>query len=77
MSNSIKIHINRKFHIPLSQIVKVVQKKNGGTWVYYNNPHFAHPRVAIHKGEARSLMLVINTALVMRMEPQMQLVVEE
>jgi len=72
-----KIKINRKFQIPLSQIIKVVQKKNGKTWVYYNSPTFAHPRIAIHKGEARSLMLVINTAKVLRMEPQMKLVVEE
>jgi hypothetical protein len=71
------IHVNRKFKIPLSKIVKVVQKKSGKTWVYYSDPHFAHPRVAIHKGEARSLMLVINTAKVLRMEPQMKLVVEE
>jgi len=75
--SDVKIHVNRKFKINLSQIIKVVQKKSGKTWVYYNSPTFAHPRIAIHKGEARSLMLVINTALVMKMQPQMQLVVEE
>jgi hypothetical protein len=73
----VKIHINRKFKVNLSQIIKVVQKKSGKTWVYYNHPHFVHPRIAIHKGEARSLMLVVNTALIMQGKRQMSLVVEK
>ena len=73
----VKIHVNRKNKIPLSKIVKVVQKKSGKTWVYYQDPTFAHPRIAIHKGEARNLLLVINTALIMQMKPQMKLIVEE
>lgn len=71
------VHINRKHKIPLSKIVKVVQKKNGKVWVYYNDAKFAHPRIAIHKGEARNLLMVINTALIMKQRPIMKLKVEE
>lgn len=75
--SDVQIHVNRKFKIPLSQIIKVVQKKSGKVWVYYKDAKFAHPRIAIHKGEARSLMLVINTPLIMKQKPIMKLEVEE
>jgi hypothetical protein len=75
--SDVKIHVNRKFKVNLSQIIKVVQKKSGKTWVYYNSPNFVHPRIAIHKGEARSFMLVVNTALIMQGKRQMVLEVEK
>jgi len=65
MSNPIYIHINRKFKIPLDSIVKVIQKRHGKVYVYFNDGKSARPKIAIAKQDAGSLLTIINTYKIM------------
>ena len=60
------IHVNRKFHIPLDSIVKIIQKRHGKVYVYFNDGKSARPKIAIAKQDAGSLLTIINTYLLMR-----------
>jgi hypothetical protein len=66
MTNPILIHVNRKFKIPLDNILKVVQKRHGKVYVYFNDGKSARPKIAIAKTDAGTLLTVINTNLLMR-----------
>lgn len=66
MVNPILIHVNRKFKIPLESIIKIVQKRHGKVYVYFNDGKSARPKIAIAKQDAGSLLTIINTYLLMR-----------
>jgi hypothetical protein len=66
MSNPILIHVNRKFHIPLDNILKIVQKRHGKVYVYFNDGKSARPKIAIAKQDAGSLLTIVNTYKLMR-----------
>jgi hypothetical protein len=68
MGNPILIHVNRKFHIPLDSIIKIVQKKHGSIYVYFMDGKSARPKIAISKQGLTNLLMVINTTRVMRGE---------
>ena len=68
MINPIIIHINRKFHIPLDSIVKVVQKKHGSVYVYFKDGKTIKPKIAIAKQGMSNLLTIINTYKIMRGE---------
>lgn len=65
MPNPILIHINKKFHIPLDKIVKIVQKRWGSIWVYFMDGKSERPKIAVAKQELSNLILIINTARLM------------
>jgi hypothetical protein len=65
MTNPIKIHINRRFHVPLDSIVKIVKKKHGSIWVYFNDGKSEKPKIAVAKTDIGSLLTIINTYLLM------------
>jgi len=69
MSNPIKISINRKYHIPLDSILKVVQKRHGSIYVYFNDGKSTRPKIAIAKTSMSNLLTIINNYKIMRMEP--------
>jgi hypothetical protein len=66
MINPILVHINRKYHIPLDNIVKVVQKRHGSVYVYFNDGKSQKPKIAVAKQEMSNLLTVINTARIMQ-----------
>jgi hypothetical protein len=68
MPNPILIHINKKFHVPLDSIVKIVQKRHGKIYVYFNDGKSVRPKIAIAKQGMANLLTVINTTRVMRGE---------
>lgn len=70
------IHVNRKFHIPLDSIVKIVQKRHGKIYVYFNDGKSARPKIAIAKHELSNLMMIINTSKLMRGEKQLIVIKE-
>jgi hypothetical protein len=59
------IHIHRKLKLPLDSIIKVVQKKHGSIYVYYNDGKSVRPKIAIAKQDAGSLLTIINTYKIM------------
>jgi hypothetical protein len=66
MNNPILIHINRKYHVPLDQIIKIVQKKHGSVYVYFNDGKSQRPKIAIAKQGMSNLLTIINTAHIMQ-----------
>ena len=64
MSNPI-IHLNRKFKIPLDSIICIKQKKRG-VYVQFVDPKSKMTLYAIYKGELSNLLIIVNTALLMR-----------
>ena len=70
------VHLNRKYHVPLDQIIKVVQKKHGKIYVYFNDGKSERPKIAIAKQELSNLMMVINTSKLMRGEKQLTAIKE-
>lgn len=60
------IHINRKYHIELDNIVKIKKKKHGSIYVYFNDGKSSRPKIAIAKTEMAQLLTVINTSKIMR-----------
>ena len=77
MSNPILIHVNRKFHIPLDNILKIVQKRHGKVYVYFNDGKSERPKIAIAKQGLSNLLTVINTTRVMRGERPILAVIEK
>lgn len=77
MSNPILIHVNRRFHIPLDSIVKVVQKKHGSIFVYFNDGKSARPKIAIAKQGLSNLLMVINNTKIMRGERPILAIIEK
>lgn len=76
MSNPI-IHINRKFHVPLDNIIKVVQKKWGSVWVYFIDEKSKKPKIAIAKQGLSNLLIVINTTRIMRGQKPILVIIEK
>jgi len=66
MSNPIKIHINRLFHVPLDSIVKIIQKKHGSVYVYFMDGKSEKPKIAVAKTDMGSLLTIINTHKIMQ-----------
>lgn len=64
MTNPILIHLNRKYHVPLESIFRILQKKTGRTWVYFKDQN-GQTKIAVAKQEPRLLLNVINQYLVM------------
>jgi len=62
--------------VPLDQIIKVVQKKHGKIYVYFNDGKSERPKIAIAKQELSNLMMVINTSKLMRGEKQLTAIKE-
>jgi hypothetical protein len=62
------IHIHRKLKLPLDSIIKVVQKKHGSIYVYYNDGKSARPKIAIAKTTMSNLLNIIATHKIMRGE---------
>jgi len=60
------IHLNRKYHVELDKIIKIVQKKHGSVYVYFNDGKSERPKIAIAKQGLSNLLMVINTSRVMR-----------
>jgi hypothetical protein len=75
MSNPI-IHINRKYKIPLNDIICIKQKKRG-IYVQFVDKKTKMTFYAIYKGELSNLLIVINTALLMRGDKPMLAVKEK
>ena len=68
MSNPIIIHVNRKFHISLDSIIKIVQKRHGSVYVYFNDGKSARPKIAKSTQDIGNLLTIINTYRLMRGE---------
>jgi hypothetical protein len=68
MNNPILIHIHRKLKLPLDSIIKVVQKKHGSIYVYYNDGKSERPKIAIAKTTMSNLLNIIATHKIMRGE---------
>jgi hypothetical protein len=66
MSNPILIHINKRFHIPLDNIISITQKRWGRIWVVYTDPKTKQKKIAIAKQEMSNLLTIINTTRIMR-----------
>jgi hypothetical protein len=66
MSNPILIHINRRFHIPLDNILCVKKKKHGSVWVYFIDPKTKQTKIGIAKQDMGTLLTIINNYLLMR-----------
>lgn len=77
MSNPILIHVNRLYHIPLDQIVKVVQKKHGSVYVYFNDGKLRRPKIAIAKQGLSNLLTIINTSRIMRGQKPILAIIEK
>jgi hypothetical protein len=77
MSNPILIHINRKYHIPLDSIIKIVQKKHGSIYVYFNDGKSTRPKIAISKQGMSNLLTVINTTRIMQGKPPILAIYEK
>jgi hypothetical protein len=73
--NDIKIHVNRKFHINLSDIILVKHKKNK-VYVKYYDKKKKITLYAIYKGELANILTAINTPLIMRQMPLIPVVEE-
>lgn len=65
MNNSPVIHLNRKFHVKLDDIICVKQRKRG-IYVQFFDQKTKMTLYAIYKGDLCNLLTVINTALLMR-----------
>jgi hypothetical protein len=66
MQNKILIHVNRKYHVPLDNILKVKQTKRGKVYVYYIDEKTKRTKIAIAKQDLGTLLNIINTNLLMR-----------
>jgi hypothetical protein len=66
MSSSPIIHINKRFHVELDKIIKIVQKKHGSIYVYFNDGKSERPKIAIAKQSMSNLLTVVNTSRIMR-----------
>lgn len=76
MVNKPLIHINRKYHIPFDEIICIKQRKRG-VYVQFHDKKTKMTLYAIHKGNATSLLNVLNTTRIMKGMKPMELVVEE
>jgi len=65
MQNSPTIHVNRKYHIPLDSIIKIVQKKHGSIYVYFNDGKSQRPKIAVAKQGMSNLLTIVNTSKIM------------
>jgi ribosomal protein S4E len=70
------VKVNRKFTIPLSDIICVQKRRNKGYVKYYDKKKKL-TLYAIYKGEAESILYAINSARISRGLEPMKLVVEE
>lgn len=77
MSNQPLIHINRKYHVPLDQIIKIVQKKHGSVYVYFNDGKSAKPKIAIAKQGLSNLLMIINMSRIMRGQKPLLAIIEK
>lgn len=64
MTNKIIIHLNKRFHVELDAILKVVKKKHGSIWVYFKDKN-GQTKIAVAKQEMGNLLMIINTNLIM------------
>ena len=71
------LHINRKYHIPLENILSVTQKRWGKVWVAYTDPKTSQKRIAIAKTEINNIILVINSYRIMRGQKQLTPIYEK
>jgi hypothetical protein len=74
MSNPI-IHLNRKYKIPLDNILCIKQRKRG-IYVQFIDPKTKMTLYAIYKGELSNLVTIINTALLMKGDKPLLLIKE-
>jgi hypothetical protein len=63
--NSPIIHINRKYHIGLDNILSVTQKRWGSVWVEFNDKKSKSIKIAVAKQDIGTLLTIINTYLLM------------
>ena len=75
MSNPL-IHINRRFKIPLNDILCIKQRKRG-IYVQFIDKKTKMTLYAIYKGDLVNLLTVVNTSLLMRGDRPMLLIKEE
>lgn len=62
------IHINRKYHIELNEIIGVTKKKWGSVWVTFRDKKTKQIKNAIAKQDIGSILTIINTWKIMRQE---------
>jgi hypothetical protein len=65
MANPLLIHINRKYHIPIDNIISVTKKRWGSIWVAYSDPKTKQKKIAIAKTEMVHLLMIINSHKIM------------
>lgn len=65
MTNSILIHLNRKFKVPLESIISITQKKHGSIWVRFHDPKSKSVKIAVAKVSLPNLLMIINNYRVM------------
>jgi hypothetical protein len=66
MNNSPIIHINRKYHIELDNILSITKKRWGSVWVKYYDKTKGSGGIAIAKQDIGSLLNIINNYKIMR-----------
>jgi len=76
MTNKILIHVNKRFHIPLDNIICIKQRKRG-IYVQFVDNKSKMTLYAIYKGELSNLLTIINTALLMRGDKPLLLIKEQ
>ncbi len=75
--NSPIIHINRKYHIGLDNILSVTQKRWGSVWVEFTNPKTNKKKIAIAKQGLSNILTVINTARIMSGKKPLLAIIEK
>jgi len=75
--NSPIIHINRKYHIELDNILSVTQKRWGSIWVAFIDNKTKKTKIAIAKQGLANILTVINTTRIMRGKKPILAIIEK
>lgn len=66
ISPSPTIHVNRKYHIKLNNILSIKQKRWGSVWVEFIDERTKQTKIAVAKQDLGTLLNIVNQHLLMR-----------
>jgi len=64
--NLVLLHINRKYHIPIDNVLSVTKKRWGSIWVAYIDPTTKKRKIAIGKNTMSNYLTIVNNYRLMR-----------
>ena len=77
MPNKVLLHINRKFHPPIDDVISVTQKRWGSIWVaYYDKNGQKKIAKAAKYATLTTILCVINNYRVMKSQKPMLGIIE-